>query len=67
MFLSNEETKEVYPFEFELVITYTLEKNMLHVKWEVKNPGNETMYFTIGGPPGILFRKRRRKKRQIMS
>lgn len=62
LFLSNEETKEVYPFEFELVITYTLEKNMLHVKWEVKNPGNETMYFTIGGHPAFCFAKDGEKK-----
>lgn len=52
---STEETKEVYPFEFELVITYKLEKNSLLVKWEVKNPADETMYFTIGGHPAFRF------------
>ena len=50
---SSDETKEVYPFDFELYITYMLEKNRLHVKWEVKNHSEETMYFTIGGHPAF--------------
>lgn len=55
LFVSNEETKEVYPFDFELFITYTLEGNRLQVKWEVRNPSDETMYFTIGGHPAFRF------------
>ena len=55
LFASNEETKEVYPFEFELIITYRLEKNSLTVKWEVRNPSDETIYFTIGGHPAFRF------------
>lgn len=55
LFVSNEETKEVYPFEFELIITYRLEKNSLTVKWEVRNPSDETIYFTIGGHPAFRF------------
>ena len=54
---STEEMKEVYPFDFELFITYTLEKNVLHVKWEVKNPSDETIYFTIGAHPAFRFAK----------
>lgn len=55
LLLSNEETKEVYPFDFELLVTYTLEKRMLHVKWQVKNTGDGQMYFTIGGHPAFRF------------
>lgn len=55
LLVSNEETKEVYPFDFELFITYTLEGNRLQVKWEVRNPSDETMYFTIGGHPAFRF------------
>lgn len=55
---STEEMKEVYPFDFELFITYTLEKNVLHVKWEVKNPSDETIYFTIGAHPAFRFAKK---------
>lgn len=55
LLVSTEETKEVYPFEFELVITYTLEETSLTVEWEVRNPGDEEMYFTIGGHPAFCF------------
>lgn len=62
LLISNEETKEVYPFDFELVITYTLEDASLCVKWEVKNPGDEEMYFTIGGHPAFRFAEPEEKK-----
>lgn len=52
---SSEESKEVYPFDFELIITYTLEEHALHVEWEVRNTGDEDMYFTIGGHPAFRF------------
>ena len=55
LLVSGDETKEVYPFDFELIITYILEENKLHVKWEVRNPADETMYFTIGGHPAFRF------------
>ena len=57
MFRSSEETKEVYPFDFELHINYKLNKKELTVEWQVKNCGDETMYFTIGGHPAFLFAK----------
>ena len=62
LLVSNEETKEVYPFDFELVITYTLKEKSLCVKWEVRNPGEEEMYFTIGGHPAFRFSKPEEKK-----
>ena len=55
LFSSNEETKEVYPFDFELTVTYRLEGDSLTVKWEVQNTGDEEMYFTIGGHPAFCF------------
>ena len=54
MFRSSEETKEVYPFDFELHINYKLNKKELTVEWQVKNCGDETMYFTIGGHPAFI-------------
>ena len=68
LLVSGDETKEVYPFDFELIITYILEENKLHVKWEVRNPADETMYFTIGGHPAFrhsVSRKRVRLRRII--
>lgn len=55
LFSSNEETKEVYPFDFDLIITYKLEGRSLVVTWEVLNTGDEEMFFTIGGHPAFRF------------
>lgn len=48
-----EETRENYPFAFELQIGYRLEKNRLSVLWLVKNKNEKTMYFAIGGHPAF--------------
>lgn len=45
----------VYPFLFVLTITYILEGMTLHVRWQVKNEGQETMYFSIGAHPAFLY------------
>lgn len=50
---STEETLKKYPFPFELKITHKLEGKTLSVIWEVVNPGDETMYFSIGGHPAF--------------
>ena len=62
MFRSSEETKEVYPFDFELYISYRLKKNVIEVEWEIKNQSEETIYFTIGGHPAIHFAKENETK-----
>lgn len=49
-------TKKVYPYEFELLVTHEIDADhprMLRVKWEVKNCGNEPMYYSIGGHPAF--------------
>lgn len=50
---STEETLAKYPFPFELKITHRLEGKTLSVIWEVSNPSDETMYFSIGGHPAF--------------
>lgn len=40
---------EIYPFEFELIISYRLVENELIVGYKVINLSEETMYFQIGG------------------
>ena len=62
LLVSSDETKEVYPFDFELLISYTLQGNGIRVEWEVRNPGEETMYFTIGGHPAFRFAGKDEKK-----
>ncbi len=59
---STDETKKIYPYDFQLFITYTLDENRINVKWEVKNPSEETIYFTIGGHPAFRFGKPEEKK-----
>lgn len=55
---SNEESKKFYPYEFELLIKYTLEENKLNVKWEVKNIDSREIYFSIGAHPAFNISSR---------
>ena len=50
---SNEETLARYPFAFELKVTHKLEGKTLSVIWEVTNPADEILYFSIGGHPAF--------------
>lgn len=50
---ASEETKKIYPFDFELYIKYALNGNRLDVSYTVKNTGAEDMYFFIGGHPAF--------------
>lgn len=50
---SDENTLAKYPFEFDLIITYTIEKSVIKVNWTVINRGNATMSFSIGAHPGF--------------
>ena len=50
---SSDETKKIYPFDFELTITYTLEANKLTVTANIKNTGKETLHATFGAHPGF--------------
>ncbi|GAA3023070.1 aldose 1-epimerase family protein [Tetragenococcus solitarius] len=50
---STEETKKVYPFDFELVIGYVLGGDGLTVDYQVKNTADEEMYFSIGAHPAF--------------
>ena len=55
---SDEETLAIYPFPFILEIGYRLRQGCgtedVAVMWRVKNPSDETMYFSIGAHPGFL-------------
>lgn len=55
---SNEQSKKFYPYEFELLIKYTLEENKLNVKWEVKNIDSKEIYFSIGAHPAFNISSR---------
>lgn len=49
----SEETLKVYPFRFNLAITYRLTGNKLHVIWHVENTDTREIYFQIGGHPAF--------------
>ncbi|MBP3477619.1 MAG: aldose 1-epimerase family protein [Lachnospiraceae bacterium] len=51
---SDEETLKKYPYPFVLEIGYELTDRTVIVKWRVKNPASEQMYFSIGGHPAFL-------------
>lgn len=53
-FHSNDETKKIYPFDFELKCGYILHDKSLDICWQVRNLGNDTMYYSIGGHPGFV-------------
>ena len=44
----SEETLKIYPFKFELYVTYRLEGSTLFVHYEIKNCGEDVMYCSIG-------------------
>ena len=49
----NEETLKVYPFCFNLAVTYRLTDNEIHVLWHVENTDKRDIHFQIGGHPAF--------------
>lgn len=49
----SEETKKVYPFDFELRVNYRLAPNGLATTYIVKNSGKDALFFSIGGHPAF--------------
>ena len=52
---SSADTLKVYPFEFELQISYTLEENNLAIAYHVRNKGKCKMPFAIGAHPAFAL------------
>ena len=53
IFSSNEETKKLYPFDFNFYMKYILENNKLKIEYKVENLGNDDMYFSLGAHPAF--------------
>ena len=47
------DTLEIYPFDFEFDLEHRLEGNSLKVTWNIKNNGDNVMYFSVGGHPAF--------------
>lgn len=48
-----DETLQVYPYHFNLAVTYRLEDNKVHVIWHVENTDTREIHFQIGGHPAF--------------
>jgi galactose mutarotase-like enzyme len=53
LLVSDEKSKEVYPFDFEFRIKYQLTEKLLSVTYSVKNTGGKVMCFSVGGHPAF--------------
>ena len=51
----DEQSRQVFPFAFELSITHRLQGSTVHVIWEVRNPAadQEELLFSIGAHPAF--------------
>lgn len=52
---SNDDTKTVYPFDFELELIYTLNQKTLTLEYRVTNKGTGSMPFSIGAHPAFAL------------
>ena len=53
--INSSETKKNYPFEFILRVIYTLRENKLLCTYEVENPSQNNLYFSIGAHPAFAL------------
>lgn len=53
LFVSNEETKKIYPFDFKLYIKYILKDKDLKIEYRVENLTDGEMYFSLGAHPAF--------------
>ncbi len=49
----SEETLKVYPYRFNLAVTYRLEGKKVHVIWHVENTDCQEIHFQIGAHPAF--------------
>jgi galactose mutarotase-like enzyme len=49
----SEATLKLFPYKYEVIIAYFLTSKTVKTEYQVKNIGNETMPFNIGGHPAI--------------
>lgn len=52
---SSPRTREIYPFDFGLKVSFQLERAGISVRYEVTNTGSGRMYFSIGSHPAFVI------------
>jgi galactose mutarotase-like enzyme len=61
---SDEKTLEIYPFSFELYLSYKLEKSSLIVSYKVINKSDDKMFFSIGAHPAFNWTLKEDEKKE---
>ena len=51
--IADNDTRSYFPFDFSLTVTHSLSGKNITVTWQVENPNQDIMYFTIGGHPAF--------------
>lgn len=54
---SSSKSHQIYPFDFELQISYTLHQNKLIIVYQISNNSHTTMPFSIGAHPAFALSK----------
>lgn len=55
VFHSNDETKSIYPFDFNFYVIYSLNESTVDVTYRVENLNDDKMFFSVGAHPGFLY------------
>lgn len=55
--MANQDTRRVYPFDFELQLHYSFSGNSLNIDYVVKNQGTAAMPFSLGAHPAFALPK----------
>lgn len=53
VFISNEETQKMYPFSFELLVSYRIQGNKIDISYIITNTSSEEMPFVFGLHPAF--------------
>ncbi|BBA52987.1 aldose 1-epimerase [Fusobacterium varium] len=53
LFVSNDETKKIYPFNFKLYVKYIIKDKNLRIEYKIENTGEKEMYFSLGAHPAF--------------
>lgn len=61
---NDEKTLEIYPFSFELYLSYKLEKSSLIISYKVVNKSNDKMLFSIGAHPAFNWTLKEDEKKE---
>lgn len=52
---SNTETLKIYPYDFVLYVKYKLSGDTLSIRYEVVNPSESPLYYSVGGHLGVML------------